>query len=175
MLLTKDGRILVRVPLARRAVDIPDFVTTVDKGAFEGCAGLTAIKIPATVSLVDRYAFHDCVSLQEVVFSTRRLVLDDGAFNGCVQLKKVWFPLHMSRLELRYGVFQECASLEHISFPMGLMGVPALTFLGCTRLKTVRLPETILARDADALKEELPQGCELDVLRLNEEREGAAP
>jgi hypothetical protein len=54
-------------------IGIPSQVTTIGKGAFEGCTGLLSISIPETVKYIGVAAFKDCKNLVEVDIPLRLL------------------------------------------------------------------------------------------------------
>ena len=47
-------------------VEIPNGITTICEGAFEGCTALTTVVIPESVVTIEQNAFGGCESLQEV-------------------------------------------------------------------------------------------------------------
>ncbi len=69
-------------------IGIPSQVSTIGKGAFEGCDGLKSISIPDTVKSIGKAAFKDCHDLVEVDIPLRllRIVMTDiGAYFGGTQ------------------------------------------------------------------------------------------
>ena len=50
------------------SVEIPDSVTTIDRGAFRECYGLTSVEIPDSVTTIGDYAFYNCSGLTSVYY-----------------------------------------------------------------------------------------------------------
>ena len=69
-------------------IGIPSQVSTIGKGAFEGCTGLLSISIPETVKYIGVAAFKDCANLVEVdipLHLLRVIMRDIGAYFGGTQ------------------------------------------------------------------------------------------
>ena len=49
------------------SVTMPEGVTVIGEGAFQGCTGLTNVKIPETVTRIRGFAFYQCSGLTKVV------------------------------------------------------------------------------------------------------------
>ena len=50
-----------------KEIIIPEGITSIDEGAFEGCADLTKITLPSSLKLIRRNAFVGCENLKTVV------------------------------------------------------------------------------------------------------------
>ena len=50
-----------------KEIVIPEGITSIDEGAFEGCADLTKITLPSSLKLIRRNAFVGCENLKTVV------------------------------------------------------------------------------------------------------------
>lgn len=50
---------------------IPDGITSIGKGAFVSCEGLTTITIPESVLEIEKYALRGCLSLHEIHLSSK--------------------------------------------------------------------------------------------------------
>ena len=48
---------------------IPDFVTGIGEGAFDGCTALTSLTIPSGVTSIGKSAFAECTALTSVTFA----------------------------------------------------------------------------------------------------------
>lgn len=66
MLLTKDMTTLLGVGGAAEQVMVPESVTALANGAFEGCTALTAVMLPERLVTIDDYAFSYCTALKSL-------------------------------------------------------------------------------------------------------------
>ncbi len=69
-LYNKNKTTLIRYNIGKKDTSyiIPDSVTSIDWGAFEGCRSLTSISIPDSVTSIYKYAFSRCISLMDVYY-----------------------------------------------------------------------------------------------------------
>ncbi len=75
------------LPDARRAEFIlPEHVTLIEAGAFEGIAA-KRVEISANVAAVEARAFAGCESLREIYIPATVLRIDDSALEGCKNVK----------------------------------------------------------------------------------------
>lgn len=64
-------------------VTIPDTVTRIDRGAFQGCHNLKSVYIPDSVTLIEEIAFACCDSLESVSLPGGDIELEDECFDDC--------------------------------------------------------------------------------------------
>jgi hypothetical protein len=64
------------------SVTIPQGVTTVGFGAFDGCSSLTSVTIPDGVTTIGGYAFYGCSSLTSVTIPEGVTTIGDFSFYG---------------------------------------------------------------------------------------------
>ena len=85
VLFSKDKKTLVAFP--RRDEDfeytIPDGVTRIGEGAFEGQKHLTSMIIPDSIEKIDDYAFIQCTSLKELKLPASLKKIGINIFYGC--------------------------------------------------------------------------------------------
>mgnify|MGYP003307204525 CR=1 FL=1 len=64
------------------AVEFPETVTTIGKGAFEG-ATFEEIEIPENITVIEKAAFEGCENLKKVNIPATVTEIGEGAFAGC--------------------------------------------------------------------------------------------
>ncbi len=77
---------------------IPDSVTSIGSGAFEGCYGLTKITIPNRVTRIENSAFRYCNKLTRITIPNRVTSIEAWAFSGC-GLTSITIPASVTRIE----------------------------------------------------------------------------
>ena len=87
--LIKD-HVVVRCRPWVTSANIPNSVTSIGYGAFNGCTGLTSVTIPNSVTYIDNYAFYGCRGLTSVTIGNSVTIIDSRAFDGCSGLTDVW-------------------------------------------------------------------------------------
>ena len=105
---------------------IPNSVTTIDYGAFDGCKGLTSITIPKSVISIDAYAFYKCSSLTSVTIPNSVADIGICAFDGCSSLTSVTIPKSVT--SIKSGAFRYCSSLSSITIPNSVTSIGGQAF-----------------------------------------------
>ncbi|MBO5799236.1 MAG: leucine-rich repeat domain-containing protein, partial [Paludibacteraceae bacterium] len=67
-------------------------VTTIGKGAFEFCFGLTSVTIPNSVTTIGDEAFYYCDGLTSVTIPNRVTTIGEAAFEYCTGLTSITIP-----------------------------------------------------------------------------------
>ena len=91
---------------------IPEGVTSISYGAFQGCTHFTSATIPNGVTSIDSYAFDKCSGLISVSFPTS---LD----------------------KIGYSAFSYCSSLFNVTIPEGVTSIGNDAFRMCWNLSSV--------------------------------------
>ena len=123
------------------SVSIPDTVTSIEEGAFEGCSSLKSFTVPKAVTRVKEYTFMGCSSLREVVLHEGVTEIGASAFERCTSLEEITLSEGISEIP-RYA-FSGCKALERITVPAGVRTVGREAFAECGSLIEVVLYEGV--------------------------------
>jgi hypothetical protein len=84
VLYSKDKKVLIQYPNGKQGEFIvPEFVTSIDYGAFDGCDGLTNVVIGSAVEHIEISAFSVCRSLMSVTIGKSVSSIGINAFAFC--------------------------------------------------------------------------------------------
>ena len=75
-----------------------------NKGAFDGCSGLTSVTIPDSVTSIGRSAFEGCSGLTSVTIGNSVISIGNSAFDGCSGLTSI-IPSDGSVTSIGEGAF----------------------------------------------------------------------
>ena len=124
---------------------IPNSVTEIGEGAFEGCTSLESIDIPNSVITIGTAAFYGCTSLESIDIPNSVTKIDGdifGAFEGCTSLKSIILPNTLT--EIGEHTFFDCTSLESIDIPNSVITIGDAAFYGCTSLESIDIPNSVI-------------------------------
>ena len=122
-------------------VFIPDNITAIGDGAFDGCEGLKRVIIPDSIKYIGNSAFQSCHDLKEISIGRNVEEIGGAAFCGCDSLRKINIP--DSVYKLGAGAFSHCESLEYVKVGSRISCIEAGTFAECHRLTSVELSNNI--------------------------------
>ena len=80
---------LMQCPVAKTSVTIPNSVTSIGDGAFNGCRGLTSITIPNSLTSIGDIAFNGCRGLTSITIPNSVTSIGRSAFSYCSGLTSV--------------------------------------------------------------------------------------
>lgn len=90
-------------------------VTSIGRGAFSGCSGMTSVKIPLSVTEIGDYAFYRCSGLTSVEIPSSVTEIGRGAFFGCSGLTSVEIPSSVKKIW--HEAFYGCSGLTSVEIP----------------------------------------------------------
>lgn len=91
---------------------IPQNVTSIGYGIFNGCSGLTSVTIPNSVTSIGMYSFKNCSGLTSINIPNSVTCIDYFAFAGCSSLCSLTIPNSVTTIEP--SAFQNCYSLTSL-------------------------------------------------------------
>ncbi|MBR5947871.1 MAG: leucine-rich repeat domain-containing protein [Clostridia bacterium] len=100
---------------------------------FTGCTGLAqGIDLPETITLIGSGAFDGCTALPSILIPDGVVEIGGGAFYDCTNLESIELP--DSLMSIGSGSFQKCSSLKTVKIPEGITVLEQYTFEGCSSL-----------------------------------------
>ncbi len=123
------------------AVSIPASLTYIPSQTFMGCASLAQISLPNTLTSIGDYAFADCTSLKHVDIPEGIKVIWSSVFNGCTSLESVTIPSTVVRIE--QGAFYNCTALQNVLIPDKVTSIGSSAFSGCAALESITIPNSV--------------------------------
>ena len=124
-----------------KAIIIPKSVTKIGDYAFRGCSNLENITIPEGVTEIGEYAFGDCSNLNDVTISRSVTNIKEGAFWGCVSLTNIAIPESVT--EIGESTFENCSNLANVTIPENVTEIRDWTFYGCSSLLDITIPKSV--------------------------------
>lgn len=122
-------------------VVLPESVTKIPSGIFEGCCSLKTINAP-NVDTVCEQAFYDCKNLEVFDFSKLQ-TLGHMAF-AYTGIRKAVFSDRL--VNLGTAIFSNCNNLQTVDMKAcKIREVPCQCFCFCNKLKDIQLPQDITA------------------------------
>ncbi len=142
VLYNKDRSTLLRCPPAfEGSFNIPESVTSIQKKAFAGCAGLTSVTIPTSVTSIGEYAFNGCTGLTAVVIPDSVTEMGQGVFKDCSGLTSLAIPNSVT--EIPGQAFAGCSSLASVTIPDSVVSIGGSAFYGCDDMRSITIPASV--------------------------------
>lgn len=104
--------ILVKYAGSDEDVDIPEYVTKIESGAFKDNTNIKTVQIPDSVTDIGDSAFEGCSALNNIRLSSKIKKINYKTFNNCDSLKSITIPASVEQIV--YNAM--CCGLEEIVF-----------------------------------------------------------
>lgn len=121
-----------------QSVSLPNTITTIGMGAFEGCLLLNSVTMPESLTSIGDYCFSHCKALASIVIPKNVTALSENAFDGCESLKSV--TLYCKTVK-RLG--WNLPSLSEVTLGEGVEEIGESAFSNLEALTTITLPRTL--------------------------------
>ena len=124
-------------------VDIPDTVTEIGAGAFQGNTTMMSVNIPDSVTKIGDNAFAYCSSLVGIVIPDSVEEIGESAFKNCTSMASVSLPVNEKFTEIKRRTFLNCNALQRISIPDSVIALGFSAFSDCISLQSVKLSNNL--------------------------------
>ena len=103
-------------------VEIPESVSVVGNGAFQGCSSMTGVVYKADLDTIYAQTFYDCSSLSSVVLPENLKTIEKFAFGNCTSLERLDIPQSVTDINptafyndtnLVLGVYKDSYALQY--------------------------------------------------------------
>ena len=138
---TSIGRGAFYTCIGLTSITIPRSVTSIDEGAFNGCSGLTSVTIPNSVTNIGDAAFYNCNGLTSVTIGNGVTSIGGSAFRGCSGLTSVIIPNSVT--SIGGSAFEGCSGLTSVIIPNSVTSIGSYAFAFCSGLTSVTIPNSV--------------------------------
>lgn len=123
-----------------KSVTLPSTIQSIGEYAFSNCSSLKTINLPEGLTSIEKGAFSFCYSLESVRLPNTLKEISTSIFGQCRGLKEVQLPENLTSIP--DGMFASCYSLSQIKIPETVQSIGKTAFLGCT-LKVIEFPKEL--------------------------------
>ncbi len=120
---------------------VPDCVTEIEKGAFNGCNAVASITLPFTGT--SKLTKQGEQIFDENYFAAIFGEYDIKSESNCVPETLKSVTLTQGITEIRYGAFYRCSGLTKITIPNSVTIIGSYAFNGCSGLTEITIPNGV--------------------------------
>jgi len=154
ILYNKARDTLIRVPIGKTVIAMPNSVTNIRYGALVGCNYLTSITLSNRITSLksDIFSSDDgyggWVGLTSITIPNSVKSIEEGLFSGCERLTSISLPNSLTAISNQ--MFMNCKSLTSITIPNSVTSIGESAFYGCTSLTSITIPGSVKSIGANA-------------------------
>ena len=130
-----QGLTIVTIPATVTYYTTTYSVTSIGRGAFDGCDSLTSVTIGNSVTNIGERAFGACVSLTSVTIGNSVTSIGREAFYACYSLTSVTIPNSVT--SIGYSAFGLCSSLTSVTIGNSVTSIGKEAFWNCFALTSI--------------------------------------
>lgn len=123
------------------SITLPIGVTSIGESAFELCSALTSINIPNSVTSIGSRAFFRCMSLTSVEIPSGVTSIDAYTFAYCGNLTSVAIPNSVT--SIGESAFYSCGNLTSVVIPYSVTSIGKEAFAYCSNLSSLEIPSSV--------------------------------
>ena len=131
--------------LGTNCTRLPNGITEIREGAFNGCTNLALTELPDSVITIGEEAFNKCTNLVLTELPKEVTTIGNGAFMNCKNLALTKLPKEITQIGT--SGFYNCEKITVSELPQSLTAINHGTFQGCKGLTLTELPEGIVSID----------------------------
>ena len=135
---------LIRCPLNKKRVVIPESVQRIQSSAFEECNKLTKIIIPDSVVFICSKSFYNCSSLKSIIIGKNVSKIGENAFDLCLNLQYIQYNGNIKpKVDItafsRIGTYEVFTSVDYESNKFGTLNVKKQEITNSSLFSTIIL------------------------------------
>ena len=139
---------------ALTSIVLPDTVTSIGAGAFQGCNKLTGFTLPSKLESISDKTFMSCTKLATISIPATVKTIGAQAFSGCTALTSVEFAEDSALTSIGSQAFYNCnnAGFTKITLPKTLTEIGEKAFQSCNKLESIEIPANVTTMGANAFQ-----------------------
>lgn len=146
------GSSAFRMCTSLREITIPNNVTRIGSHCFDGCSALTKVNFANNLNItaINNAAFSNCSSLElDINFPNLTELTGNGTFCKCAKIEKISSLGNITQINgapnsgYSQSSFLGCTSLREVNLPQTVTSIGIKSFSGCSSLNVINFPNAL--------------------------------